>query len=385
MTNLQEIYIAFFGRPADPEGLRYWSQQIDAGTSLTGVATLMSAQAEFQKAFQGFSGIEVIETVFRNLFGRASDSAAFSFYEGELANGHATMQTVAMHIVDAASGPDRAALDAKVVAADLYTSHLDTKAEVAAYQGDGAASLARLFLKVVDAHTAATPDMVDKAIAALSGSDNGGQFPSQDGGVIEGVTYALDAAITPYRLDGNEKVLLIGKGSAEGFTIATSNSAHLELGLSLRDAAGTPLHSNGYVEGHTAGFDPVKAGSSVALSVASLGQRELTEFSFKLSIDTDPTAGVAWKHYLLQGDADHGYAWALDADNDGIANGPNDPAHETLAVDGGQGHFMLLDMLDLPAREGLIDIRLDAYDSGVLVAETTVRMDIVGLSLDTHL
>ncbi len=206
-----------------------------------------------------------------------------------------------------------------------------------------------------------------------------------DGGMIEGVTYALDAAITPYRLDGNDKILLIGKGSAEGFAIATSNSAHLELGLSLRDAAGTPLHSKGYVEGHTAGLDHVTAGSSIALSVASLGQRELTDFSFKLSVDTDPTDGVAWKHYLLQGDADHGYAWALDADDDGVAGSPKDPTHATLAVDVGQGHFMLLDMLDLPAHEGLFDIRLDAYHGGVLVAETAVRMDIVGIAAqDIH-
>lgn len=385
MTNLQEIYIAFFGRPADPEGLRYWSQQIDTGTSLAGVATLMSAQAEFQKAFEGFSGSDVIETVFQNLFGRSSDSAALRFYEGELASGRATMQTMAMHIIDAASGSDRIALDAKVAAADLYTGHLDTKAEIEAYQGESAANLARLFLKTVGNQTATTSEMVDKAIATLPGSGSGAQFPGQNGGMIEGVTYALDAAITPYRLDGNEKVLLIGKGSAEGFVIATSNSIHLELGLSLRDAVGTPLHSNGYVEGHTAGFDHVTAGSSVALSVASLGQRELTEFSFKLSIDTDPTAGVAWKHYLLQGDADHGYVWALDANNDGIANSPNDPTHETLAVDGGQGHFMLLDMLDLPAQEGMIDIRLDAYESGALVSETAIRAGIIGLSQDLHL
>ena len=84
MTSLQEIYIAFFGRPADPEGLRYWEQQLGTGSTLTAVAGRMSAQAEFQVAFAGLSNADMVETIFENLFGRSPDAEGLRFYLAEL-------------------------------------------------------------------------------------------------------------------------------------------------------------------------------------------------------------------------------------------------------------------------------------------------------------
>lgn len=377
MTSLQEIYIAFFGRPADPEGLRYWDQQLGTGSTLTAVAGRMSAQAEFQEAFAGLSATGMVETIFENLFGRNPDSEGLRFYLAELEAGHATADTIAIRIIDAARDADLSTLQAKVAAAGLFTGHLDTAVEIAAYRGDSAADVARLFLKDIDGGKGATSETVDAAIAKLVSANGGGaQFPGHDGGeTIDGVTYALDAVITPHKLLDGKESLLIGEGSADGFAVATSNTTHLELGISVRDLSGKVLSSDGYAENHVAGFDPAGSDAVLALSIASLGQRELSEFSFKLSVDTDPSEAVAWKHYLLQGDAGRGYAWALDANNDGIANGVGDAVHETLTIGNEQGYFMLLDMLTMQGRTGVIDVHLGAYENGALLAETGVRLD----------
>ncbi|CAN7667013.1 DUF4214 domain-containing protein [Rhizobium sp. LjRoot30] len=376
MTSLQEIYIAFFGRPADPEGLRYWEEQLGTGSTLTAVAGRMSAQAEFQEAFAGLSNTDMVKTIFENLFGRSPDAEGLRFYLAELEAGHATADTIAIRIVDAARDADLSTLQAKVAAAGLFTGQLDTAVEIAAYRGDSAADVARLFLKDIDGKKGATSETVDAAITKLVSASGGAQFPGHGGGeTVDGVTYALDTVITPHKLLNGKESLLIGEGSADGFAVATSNATHLELGISVRDLYGTVLSSDGYAEDHVAGFDPAGSDTVLALSIASLGQRELSDFSFKLSIDTDPSEAVASKHYLLQGDAELGYSWALDANNDGVANGAGDTVHETIAIGNEQGYFMMLDMLAMHDQTGVIDVHLGAFENGALLAETGVRLD----------
>ena len=47
-TQLQQLYIAYFGRAADPSGLTYWS---DEGTTTKAFAAHMHAQAEFKDVY----------------------------------------------------------------------------------------------------------------------------------------------------------------------------------------------------------------------------------------------------------------------------------------------------------------------------------------------
>ncbi|MBB6182053.1 DUF4214 domain-containing protein [Pseudorhizobium flavum] len=380
MINLQKIYLAFFGRPADPEGLRYWDQQLKSGVPMAEVAEIISQGTEFEERFSGLSYTSVLEKMVQSLFGRSMEEELLLAYQARLAEGQATIATVIAEILSSAEGRDLSMLNEKVAAANLYTSSLEEVLEVQAYRGEDAADVARLFLRsVTDTHPA-TPEAVARAIQGLLNSGGGAQSPAPNGAEVNGVQHWLNAAITPHREVDGEKVLLIGSGSAEGFTVAKGSASQLELGLSVRDELGNPLLSQGYVKGHIAGFEEISSPSHILVSIASLGQQELEEFSFKLSIDTDPTDGVSWKHYYLEGEPDHGYAWSLDHNNDGKPNGDDDLIHETLAIVGEQGHFMILDRLPLPAEEGIFDIRLDALEGGFLVVEAAVRVHLIGHS-----
>jgi|GEM_PF-3335843 len=378
MIKLQELYLAFFGRPADPEGLFYWDQQLTSGISFVQAAEKMSQGTEFLVRFSDISPSDILRNLGQNLFGRSMDEQLLLAYEAKLAGGQATIGSVTVEILSSAQGRDLLVLKEKGLAADLYTSYLEEDPEVQAYRGNDAADVARLFLKSVTDINPPTPEAVGRAIQGLLNSGGGAQSPAPDGAEFNGVRYWLNTAITPHRVVDEEKVLLIGDGSAEGFTVATSSASQLELGLSVRNELGESLLSHGYVKGHIAELDEVPFASHVLVSIASLGQREIEEFSFKLSIDTDPTDGISWKHYLLEGNSSQGYVWSLDNNNDGIPNGGNDAIHETLTIAGEQGNFMILDKLSLPTEKGVFDLRLNAFEGEFLVVEAAVRINLIG-------
>ena len=66
-TKLQQLYIAYFGRAADPNGLNYWT---NTGITSANFAANMYFQPEFNSAIDGLSTAEQINKLYNNLFGR---------------------------------------------------------------------------------------------------------------------------------------------------------------------------------------------------------------------------------------------------------------------------------------------------------------------------
>ena len=63
-TQLQQLYVAYFGRAADPTGLDYWVGQ---GTTTESFAASMYAQEEF-KSVNGSLSIELqVNQIYQNL------------------------------------------------------------------------------------------------------------------------------------------------------------------------------------------------------------------------------------------------------------------------------------------------------------------------------
>ena len=49
---LQELYIAYFGRPADPPGIQYWLSQASKGVKLREIACHLFIQDEYTKSYK---------------------------------------------------------------------------------------------------------------------------------------------------------------------------------------------------------------------------------------------------------------------------------------------------------------------------------------------
>ncbi|TCO73760.1 DUF4214 domain-containing protein [Chromatocurvus halotolerans] len=125
----QKLYIAYYQRPADPEGLRFWADQIEnAGGSLEVALSSFANSVEAQELYGDITAdnIEsVVENFYQAAFGRAADAEGLAFYVNGFNDGTFTPASIALNILDGASGGDLAVINNKVIAADRFTNAID--------------------------------------------------------------------------------------------------------------------------------------------------------------------------------------------------------------------------------------------------------------------
>lgn len=373
MKLVQKIYIALFGRPADLAGLHFWQAALDERTPLSTVVELMSRSKEFQSLFSSLTWSETAAVVYSNMFGYEPTPQMLSELEEKTSIGELFL---ALEKAETASAGAETFL-ARLNAADQFTAQLESLNLPKAFCGEDAAELARSFLSTITGGTPSTLDSVQKAIEAQialgGGAQNPGDFPEPP----VGVEYTLNGAITPHRVDGGEKLLLIGEGSAEGFVIGHNTTSGIELGIGVRSGDAAVVESTGYAADRVALFEANSDGT-LLLSIASLRQIEIIDLDIRLSLDIDPSEGVVWRQYQLEGDAENGYVWALDFDGDGVPNSPCDAIQDWKPVSLNQGNFMIVNFMELGEQQGTFDVKLEAFLDNVLSVDTSARINVIG-------
>ncbi|MGC8790690.1 MAG: DUF4214 domain-containing protein [Desulfurella sp.] len=128
-NQVQELYIAYYQRPADPAGLIYWSQMAAAQGGLT--PQIINAFANSPEAQANYGTItsaniaQVITSIYEALFNRAPDPQGLAFYEKGFKNGTFTPGTIALNILNGAQGSDAVTLQNKLTAAMQFTQAID--------------------------------------------------------------------------------------------------------------------------------------------------------------------------------------------------------------------------------------------------------------------
>lgn len=126
---VQEVYIAYYQRPADPGGLVWWSGQL--ATSGGSLNAIIDSFANSREASDLYGPIDsgtiagVIGSMYQALFNRAPDAAGLQFYVDGFNAGTFTPGTIALNILDGAINDDAYAIDNKLRAANLFTRALD--------------------------------------------------------------------------------------------------------------------------------------------------------------------------------------------------------------------------------------------------------------------
>ncbi|HYC42791.1 MAG TPA: DUF4214 domain-containing protein [Noviherbaspirillum sp.] len=174
---VQQLYVAYFGRPADVSGLANFTAALDAtgvpatiegvkqayGTSAT-VKTLVDqfgTSTESANLYGSGTTESFVFAIYQNVLDRVPDAAGFKFWCDEIDAGRVARAKAALDIMAGAKSNtsaqgliDAATVDAKIAVATNFTTAVTT--QNATYSGDAAAATARAMLADVNNATDVT-------------------------------------------------------------------------------------------------------------------------------------------------------------------------------------------------------------------------------------
>jgi len=322
-TQLQELYVAYFGRAADPTGLDYWTEK---GISQADFAASMYAQAEFKDNYGSKSVEAQVNQIYKNLFDREADVTGLTYWTQQINLGNLKVAEIATHLIWAAqnnsgSADDKTALTNRTDAAVAYTAKVKSStANILAYQPTttdpwvaGANITAGVtFLSGIDKDTAHTAAGIDASIATFSSTvaTAGKSFVltttsagASEGGAGNDTWQALDNALALYSVDGSSgtdtlTATLSGNDSysvanVENLTFKVSSASTVDMTdfsgeetVTVQGSANTTLNNNAAATTYT-----TKLTGTATLDIA-LSDATGTADSVGLTLDGSSSTGV---------------------------------------------------------------------------------------------
>jgi len=170
-TQIQQLYVAYFNRPADASGLAFWANFMATGGTVAQVSAAFAESLEYQVEYSQSTNAGIVNAVYQNLFGRPAETAGLEFWVKALGDKSITVDNMVEFISRGAQGTDKVAFDSKVVVATAFTNALDTDAEKAGYSGADANKAAKELLAGIkttaNATTAIVPATLDASVAKV--------------------------------------------------------------------------------------------------------------------------------------------------------------------------------------------------------------------------
>lgn len=169
---VQQLYVAYFSRPADPGGLAFWNERLaNNAAGYAEISFAFSTSVEYRSAYVYMDTRSMVNEVYENLFSRPGDAAGVDFWVNALNMRYMTIDDMVLRMIDGAQGADAVAYQAKVAVATAFTDRVDTPQEIALYSGKAANEIAAAYIGGVnDAATALfalDPVNIDATIASM--------------------------------------------------------------------------------------------------------------------------------------------------------------------------------------------------------------------------
>jgi hypothetical protein len=175
-TAVQELYVAYFGRPADPTGLTNFENALlaaGAPTNIQGIVNAYSSNPALQSLINSFgtskesqnlygsgNATTFVTTVFQNVLGRTPQQQGLSFWVDAISSGTLTQGNAALSIMAGAltNTSAQGLIDAQLVSnrlsiASFFTAQVSSQNAVSFYSGSTAAASARTMLSGVSSTT----------------------------------------------------------------------------------------------------------------------------------------------------------------------------------------------------------------------------------------
>ncbi|MGG7606481.1 DUF4214 domain-containing protein [Massilia sp. BKSP1R2A-1] len=177
-NEVQKLYVAYFGRPADPTGLNFWTNQLQTNPNFyQTISATFSTSNEFKAMYAGLDNRALVTEIYDNMFARAPDADGLNFWVNALNNGTISFDNAVSFIANGARNNDAIIINGKVSVATEFTKHIDTDAERAAYDGMAANQIAIDYISGVKDIMSGAQRMdagqIDATIAKIVGTPSG--------------------------------------------------------------------------------------------------------------------------------------------------------------------------------------------------------------------
>ncbi len=249
---IQLIYIGYLGRGADPEGLAYWTNEVEQGLiTVDQIRTnIVNEQPEYHANYGQLSDRDLAEAVYFNLLNREPDQAGLNYWVNQLETGKIAQEDLILaYIKGISSDQDAATLEQKLIDAECYTHHPDIYPQCASEdtsQGnDTSADSDSDSGSNHNHHCKMSPDFVDLSLmthratqsGAWSDADTWGGSSPGDGAIVqisEGIEVVVDAMVNArletVRIDGTLKFATDRNTELQLDTLFSACTGHLQIG-----------------------------------------------------------------------------------------------------------------------------------------------------------
>lgn len=130
---IQQLYVAYYNRPADVRGLEFWVDAYDSGrASLDTISQAFNNAPEYTSLFAGKGNESIVNIVYQNLFGRTPDTEGLNFWSKALENKQVTVADLVKAVAagalntDGSLNSDGLIFANKVAAAEAFTTEIAT-------------------------------------------------------------------------------------------------------------------------------------------------------------------------------------------------------------------------------------------------------------------
>ncbi len=251
----QTLFVSYFGRPADFEGLQYWTGTETLVGSLEQLAqsffestesrTVYGVNAQdiedFNKGLRSDLNLDKIYTdalngIYFNMFGRVPETAGFDYWFKELMSGNINIAQAAVAVYRGAQGKDATMVANKIAAATQFTEQVGLSDKPSLYYGEEPFKSAKEFLSTVtdttDVTSAGFAAQVNAAVTAAEAkggtSETGGEFTlviDRPSGILTNEVndgFAVPADQSKYLTSGNDVIDITGWTGTDQLTISDS-------------------------------------------------------------------------------------------------------------------------------------------------------------------
>ena len=134
-TDLQKLYLAYFGRPGDPSGINYWVSRLNNLLTLKDICNEFSRQEEYIKSIPSDKSIEFrINKVYLNLFNRKADFDSLNYWLKMIENHDCNISDFVYNLLFSGEkyfsikleqeAKDNEVLENKISAAEIFTNQI---------------------------------------------------------------------------------------------------------------------------------------------------------------------------------------------------------------------------------------------------------------------